>query len=128
MAAHYKSYKREYELVHKGLMTMEGGVFSLLSMDADFHNIVHLTKGKKTKWMGMLGSKSRNPAGAFDTYLARLLKKDMLVRQGVGVVMLNPIYRDKQNNEGSAARLLTAYQNCKSGCTSATVSNVVAIR
>ena len=92
-----------------GLMTMEGGLFALLSDDADFDNIVHLTKVKKTAFMTKLGSKSKNPDRVCNNALVKLRDKNLIVSVGVGVYMLNPQYRDKQNSSTSHGRLMEKY-------------------
>ena len=110
---HYKCYAKEYQLMSKGLLTMEGGLYSLLSNDADFYNIVHLTKAKKADFMRSLGSKSKTPEKVCGNMINKLIKSDLIVRVDRGTYMLNPHYRDKQNNSNSFAELMKMYLKYK---------------
>jgi hypothetical protein len=105
----YYCYRNEYELTHMGLLTAEGGLFALLSDDADFENMVHLTKAKKMAFMTKLGSKSKNPDRVCNNALGKLLEKSLIVRVGTNAYMLNPQYRDKQNSSTSHGRLMEKY-------------------
>ncbi|MDQ5771028.1 hypothetical protein [Thiothrix subterranea] len=92
-----------------GLLTMEGGLYALLSDDADFDNIVHLTKTKKLAFMTKLGSKSKNPDRVCSNALNKLRDKNLIASVGVSVYMLNPQYRDKQNSSTSNGKLMAKF-------------------
>ena len=99
--------------MHKGLMTMEGGLYALLSDYADFYNEVHLTKAKKLEYMNKLGSKSKVPLKVCGNLLNKLIKNDLMVRIDRGAFMLNPQYRDKQNSNNSYHNLMQKYLKYK---------------
>jgi hypothetical protein len=92
-----------------GLLTMEGGLFALLSDDADYDNMVHLTKTKKLAFMTKLGSKSKNPDRVCNNALVKLRNRNLIVSVGVGVYMINPQYRDKQNSSTSHGKLMAKF-------------------
>jgi hypothetical protein len=92
-----------------GLLTMEGGLFALLSDDADFDNMAHLTKAKKTAFMTKLGSKSKKPDRVCNNALGKLMDKNLIVRVGTNAYMLNPQYRDKQNSSTSQGKLMDKF-------------------
>ncbi len=99
-----------------GLLTMEGGLFALLSDDADFDNMVHLTKAKKLAFMTRLGSKSKNPDRVCNNALGKLLEKNLIVRVGTNAYMLNPQYRDKQNSSTSRGKLMAKFTGYREKC------------
>lgn len=99
-----------------GLLTMEGGLFALLSDDADFDNMVHLTKTKKLAFMAKLESKANEPDKVCANLINKLVKKNLLVRIGTNAYMLNPQYRDKQNSSTSHGKLMDKYLVYRAQC------------
>ena len=99
--------------MHKGLMTMEGGLYALLSDYADYDNEVHLTKAKKLAFMLKLGSKSKAPLKVCGNLLNKLIRNDLIARIDRGTYMLNPQYRDKQNSNNSHHNLMQKYLEFK---------------
>ena len=110
---HFKCYTQEYQLMHKGLMTMEGGLYALLSDDATYGNEVHLTKAKKLEFMLKLGSKSKAPLKVCGNLLNKLIRNDLITRIDRGTYMLNPQFRDKQNSNNSHHNLMQKYLEYK---------------
>ena len=99
--------------MQKGLMTMEGGLYALLSDDAGYDNKVHLTKTKKLEFMLKLASKSKAPLKVCGNLLNKLIRNDLITRIDRGTYMLNPQFRDKQNSNNSHHNLMQKYLEYK---------------